>query len=109
MATNSNAGSIQTPAFAALSETSKVSVTLELAGYNAKTPTVTYSVTGGGTLSKTSYSIAAGSGQSDAKNVSSWYSDTFTITGATSSTKLTVSTASGKQLFINSIYIVTIE
>lgn len=109
LATNNNAGSIQTPAFAALTETSKVSVTIQMAGYNAKTPTVSYSVTGGGTLSKTSYSIAAGSGQSDAKNVSSWNTDTFTITGATSSTKLTVSTASGKQLFINSINIVTTE
>lgn len=109
LATNSAAGSIQTPAFSALTSTSKVSVTLKLAGYNAKTPTVSYSVTGGGTLSKSSYSIAAGSGQSDAKNVESWYTDTFTITGATSSTKLTVSTASGKQLFINSIYIVTTE
>ena len=109
LATNSAAGSIQTPAFTALTSSSNVTVTIKMAGYNAKTPTVSYSVTGGGTLSKSSYSISTGSGQSDAANVTSWSTDTFTISGATSSTKLTISTTSKNQLFIDAITIVTSE
>lgn len=105
-ASNKAAGSITTPAFSALTSTSTVTVTIEAAGMNAKTGPLTFTVNNAGTASKSSATVTA-SGAGNASGVSSWDTITFTITGATSATTLTLSAASGKQVFVNSINIVT--
>lgn len=105
-ASSKKAGSITTPAFSALSSESTVNVTIEAAGYSTKTGPLTFTVNNAGTASKTSATVTA-SEESNASEVSSWDTITFTITGATSATILTISAASGKQVFVNSINIAT--
>ena len=105
-ASSKNAGSITTPAFSALTSTSTVTVTIQAAGMNAKTGPLTFTVNNAGTASSSSATVSA-SGQGNASGVTSWDTISFTITGATSATTLTISAASGKQVFINSINIVT--
>ena len=105
LASNSYAGSITTPAFSALASTSNVTVTIKAAGMNSKTGPLTFTVNNAGTASSTSETVTA-SAQGNASGVSSWDTITFTITGATSATTLTISVAKAKQVFINSISIV---
>ena len=105
-ASSKKAGSITTPAFSALTSTSTVTVTIEAAGMNTKTGPLTFTVNNAGTASPTSASVT-GSGAANASGVSSWDTISFTITNATSATTLTISAASGKQVFVNSINIVT--
>ena len=107
-ASGSNAGSITTPVFSALSSTSKVSVTIKAVGMNAKTGPLNFTVNNAGTASISSSSVTA-STKANASLVEDWDTITFTITGATSATSLTISAAKSKQVFVDSIYIVTIE
>ena len=106
LASGSKTGSITTPAFSALTSTSTVTVTLEIAGMNAKTGNLTITVNNGGTPSVTSVDFTASS-QANASGVTDWQEKSFTISNATSATTLTISAASGKQCFINSILIET--
>lgn len=105
LSSSKNKGWLQTPTFNRLTETSKVSVTVEYAGYGSDGGSLNLSVSGGGTLS--SSSLTATNTATAGASVSTWDSATFTITGATSSTQLKIQAS--KRFFINSIYIVTVE
>lgn len=101
-----NGGSITTPAFSKLTSTANVTVTLEINGYGSDGGSLSLAVSGGGTLSASSVS-ATHNGETAAASVSTWDTVSVDITGATSSTTLTISCASKKRHFINSIHIET--